>query len=379
MAPGTRTSDGLRASLTPARGGVSFARGVSFAERGVAHARRCLAAALVVGIVCSAVTAAAQTGEDGRARAEQLLRQGMQRREAGRDSEALELYRQAVELQPENARALAHLGVTYQALGRWVPAQNYLKQALAHTEDSYIQRHEGELSDALGVVSGKLGQLEVYGGPPGAEVLLNGQPVARLPMSEPLQVTVGSYLLEVQAAGHYTLGRPINVQPRQLTREEVGLAPHRPGGARAPNGQGSRRQAPASSAVRSEQRGSDEQGSEEQIVADAGGGAPRWLPWVLGGAAVASGTGTLIAWQLREKYADRWNDDQACLGVGISRQARCGAELDHGRRAETVAWITGGAAGLLAAGAVLSFVWAEPAEEQVGLSGCAPGLGGAVC
>ena len=41
--------------------------------------------------VCSAFTAAAQSGEE--ARAEQLLRQGMQRREAGRDSEALELYR----------------------------------------------------------------------------------------------------------------------------------------------------------------------------------------------------------------------------------------------------------------------------------------------
>jgi len=299
-----------------------------------------------------------------------LLRQGMQRREAGRDSEALELYRQAVELQPENARALAHLGVTYQALGRWVPAQNYLKQALAHTEDPYIQRHEGELTDALGVVSGKLGQLEVYGGPPGAEVLLNGQPVAKLPMSEPLQVTVGSYLLEIQAPGHYTLGRPINVQPRQLTREEVGLAPHRAGGSRAQGGQ-----APSTEPVPPDVLRSD----DSVAAAEAASGAPRWLPWVLGGGAVVSGAGSLVAWQLREKYAARWNDDEACLGVGISRAERCGGELDKGERAETVAWITGGAAGLLAAGAVLSLFWMEPAEERVGLSGCAPGLGGAVC
>lgn len=328
--------------------------------------RRCAALALVLSSVCCAVTAAAQGGND--ARAEELLRQGMQRREAGRDAEALELYRQAVELQPENARALAHLGVTYQALGRWVPAQSYLKQALAHTEDGYIQRHEAELSDALAVVSGKLGQLEVYGGPPGADVLLNGQPVARLPMAEPLQVTVGSYLLEVQAPGHYTLGRPISVQPRQLTREEVGLAPHRPGGARVQSG-----------------RGPSAEAGPAQLRADAGvdgadaGGVPRWVPWVLGGAALASGAGTVVAWQLRERYAERWNDDAACLGVGISREERCGSELDKGQSAETVAWITGGAAGLLAAGAVLSIIWAEPAAEQVGLSGCAPGLGGAVC
>lgn len=291
----------------------------------------------------------------------------MQRREAGRDAEALELYRQAVELQPENARALAHLGVTYQALGRWVPAQNYLKQALAHSEDAYIQRHEAELTAALAVVSSKLGQLEVYGGPPGAEVLLNGQPVARLPMAEPLQVTVGSYLLEVQAPGHYTLGRPINVQPRQLTREEVGLAAHRPGGVRAQSGP-----APTSGAA-------VEPRSEEGAVTADAGGVPRWVPWVLGGAALVSGAGTVVAWQLREKYAERWNDDAACLGVGISREERCGSELDKGQSAETAAWITGGAAGLLATGALLSIIWAEPAQEQVGLSGCTPGLGGAVC
>ncbi|MEY4545499.1 MAG: hypothetical protein RL685_1694, partial [Pseudomonadota bacterium] len=67
LAPGTLTMDGLPASLTPAGGRVSIARGgLSFAKRGVAHARRCLAAALVVGIVSSAVTAAAQGGVDAR-------------------------------------------------------------------------------------------------------------------------------------------------------------------------------------------------------------------------------------------------------------------------------------------------------------------------
>src|SRR5688572_25704996 len=248
------------------------------------YARRFTVAALILSSVCSALTAVAQ--ESGQGRAEQLLQQGMQKREAGRDAEALQLYRQAVELQPENARALAHLGVTYQALGRWVPAQSYLQQALAHKEDPYIQRHEAELTDALAVVSSKLRQREVYGGPAGAEVLLNGQPVARLPMAEPLQVTVGSYLLEVQAPGHYTLGRPISVQPRQLTREEVGLAPHRSGGSRTQSGQG-----PSLDAAM-------EPRADEGVPAVDAGGVPRWVPWVLGSAALASGAGSVVAWQL---------------------------------------------------------------------------------
>jgi hypothetical protein len=100
---------------------------------------------------------------------------------------------------------------------------------------------------------------------------------------------------------------------------------------------------------------------------------------VLGGAALASATGTVIAWQRREYYAERWNDDAAGLGVGVSREERCGDELDRGKRAETMMWVTGSAALAFTAGAVLATIWIEPAREQVGLSGCAPGLGGAVC
>ena len=225
--------------------------------------RRSLAAVLVAAQLSSATPASAQDAE--RAKVEQLLKQGMDRRAAGHDAEALEAYRQAVELDPDNARALAHLGVTYQALGRWLPAHKYLSLALSHAGDPYVERHEGELTGALAVVAGHLGQLEVYGGPSGAEVMLNGDVVATLPMAEPLQVTVGSYLLEVQAPGHYKLGRPITVQPRQLTREEVGLAPHR-----------------SSAAASSGDEPESEPGSaaypSEGGTSEPRGGAPRWLP-----------------------------------------------------------------------------------------------------
>jgi tetratricopeptide (TPR) repeat protein len=291
-------------------------------------------------------------------RVDDLLARGIEGRQEGRDAEALELFRRANSLDPANARVLAHLGATYQALGRWVSAHTYLTRALEQREDGYIQRHRAELEEALATVGEHVGFLEINGAPDGAEALISGQLIATLPMSSPVPIIVGSYLLEVRFKGHYTLGRPITVSQRVLTREEVELAPHRLGD--APDGG----KAAATSTSESEQ----------------GSGGARWAPWALGGLSAAATATTLIAWQRREHYADRWNDDAACLGVGISREERCGDELDRGQQAQTVLWVSGVAAGVFAAGAVITAIWPpNDAPEQVSALRCAPGWGGASC
>jgi hypothetical protein len=292
----------------------------------------------------------------------------MQQRQAGRDSEALESYQQAAALEPDNARVLAHLGVTYQALGRWVSASTYLTQALARSEEPYIRSHEAELRDALGIVEGHLGRLEVYGGPPGAEAYVSGQLIGKLPMTGSVPMTAGSYLLEVRARGHYGLSRPINIAARALTREEVQLSPQKAEALDAGQEHGSK---PLASAT---------------VDVDRESGAPRWLPWVLAGSsAVALGT-TVVAWRVREHYVQRWNDDDECLAVtGVTRSERCSDDFDRGKRAENVAWISGAAAGALAAGAVITtwiFAASEdeaPSEDSAGLSGCVPTASGAAC
>lgn len=290
---------------------------------------------------------------DARSRVDELLAHGIQSREAGRDAEALEYYRQASALDPDNPRVLAHLGATYHALGRWVSAHTYLSRALEHRDDPYIARHHAELEEALDTVGEHIGFLEVYGAPDGAEALLNGQVVATMPMTKPVPVIVGSYQLEVRLAGHYALGRPIKIAQRGLTREEVELAPQHMSAA-----------GPAAAAL-------------PEATEPSGG--PTWLPWVLGGLSAAATATTLVAWQQREYYADRWNDDAACVGVGVSREERCGSELDRGKRAETVLWISGVAAGVFAAGAVLTAIWVSGDEPREASFQCAPGLGGAGC
>ena len=159
--------------------------------------------------------------------------------------------------------------------------------------------------------------------------------------------------------GHYTLGRPITVSPRALTREEVQLTPQRAGGVASERGA-----QPAPAALEHRESGGD----------------AHWLPWVLGGLSAAATATSLVAWQQREYHAERWNDDAACLDVGVSREERCGEELERGQRAETVLWVSGVAAGVFAAGAIMTAIlYSDDEPEQVTAFRCAPGLGGAQC
>jgi tetratricopeptide repeat protein len=319
---------------------------------------------LPMGTPAFAEEAGDSAAADAAARVEQLIARGIQSRDAGQDAEALELFRRANALRPENPRVLAHLGATYHALGRWVSAHVYLTQALQNRDDPYIQRHRAELEDALATVGDHIGFLEIYGAPEGAEALLNGQLTATLPMTAPVPITVGSYVLEVRLAGHYTLGRPITIAKRVLTREEVELAPH----ATAPTAVASTAQLAATPGE-----------PLERDEATSGGGS-NWWPWALGGVSVAAAATSIVAWEQRNHYAKRWNDDEACLGVGVSRQERCGDERERGQRAETVMWVSGVASGLFAGGAVLAVILSPSKKQEPDAAvQCVPALGGAAC
>lgn len=339
----------------------SFQRARRFAF--VVYGTACLASLSGAG---PAAAQAPMAPESTRPRVEQLLEQGIQKREAGRDAEALDMYKQAVALEPENPRALAHLGATYHALGRWVPAHTYLRKALEHAADPYIQRHRPELEDALTTVGDHIGFLEIHGAPPGAEALINGQLVATLPMNAPVPVTVGSYLLEVRLKDHYTLGRPITIAKRVLTREDVELSPHRAG-------------APALAAAAP--AADPPPTALPPPVIEEPSSSMSWLPWTLGGLGAAAAVTSVVAWQRREHYAERWNDDGSCVGVGVSRAEMCGDHYDDGQTAETVMWVGAGAAGVFAGGAILSALLLSSGGEERPVAGlhCLPGFGGAQC
>jgi tetratricopeptide repeat protein len=314
--------------------------------------RRCVAAALATSIALASVPSPAlareaNTTDDARDEVSSLIERGIALRKSGADADALPLFQQAEQLDPESTRVKVHLAATYQALGQWEAADRYLTRALEQSGDPYVQKHQATLASARRTIDGHIGQLRILGGPRGTELRLNGKLLGTLPIEETIRVEAGIYTLEASLPGHYPLTRSVALAGGALVRETVELEP------------------------RSARRQPDEPAGEAGSLNAAGAAsqAPRvdeghtnWWAWTFGGLAVAGGALAAVAWVEREKHADRWNDDDQCLGPNQSRESRCGSELDKGQRAETWMWIGGGAAVAFTAAAIGS-LWLEPRRE----------------
>src|SRR5688572_6506463 len=135
---------------------------------------------------------------------EALVQQGIELRRTGRDPEALAAFQAAVEREPSFRNKL-HLAAAHQALGHWQEADSLLREALRADDDPYVRRHRATLERAAEFVGRRMGNLDVQGGPEGAEVRVNGKLQGTLPLAAPLRVPVGSYTLEVRLDGYYSV------------------------------------------------------------------------------------------------------------------------------------------------------------------------------
>lgn len=286
-----------------------------------------------------------------------LVESGIELRRHGRDEEALAVFVRALKQAPDSTRIKVHLAATYQALGQWVEAERYLREASSDPDDAYIRRHRATIEKAYAFIEQRLGSLDVVGGPEGAELVLSGRPVGQLPLTEPLRVPIGSYLLEVRKPGYYTVSRPISIGGGAMLRESIVLGEREPTELAA---------SPAS--------------ERAPIEANNRSGSPRWLTWTLGGAGVGALAISAVAFGIREKHAARWNSDD-CTAPGLTRGEVCQGELDSGRSAETVGVGAAIASGVLFGGALTSYLLERraPRTETVRVDGCRLGLGTASC
>jgi len=317
-----------------------------------------LLCALSGGFFTQLPTARAQsrlgTAVDNSSSLDTLIQRGIELRRSGKDSEALRAFETAEGEDRHSIRLRVHLASTHQALGHWLEADVYLQGVLAEEKDPYVTRHRATLEKAAEFVGRHIGSVEVTGEPAGAEVRLNGDLLGTLPVPA-TRTLVGSYELQVTRSGYYEVRRPVVVGPRGVVRESVELASI----AKTPA------PSPRAPALRE---------------ADVGSGSPRWLSWALSGASAGALLTTGVALYLREQHASRWNSS-ACLDVGRLRGDVCPTELDGGRNAERVAYVSGAATLLFGVGAIVSWTLAEPnAPAAASLAAnCGITLGGAVC
>lgn len=148
-----------------------------------------------------------------------LLRLGIQLRHQGRDEEALAVFSRAYSERPD-ARTAAQLGLAHQSLGHWLDAERLLVEALA-TTDAWVQRNRASLDAARVAASRRLGSLEVRGETVGAEVLVDGRSVGRLPLAAPVRVAAGVLTVEARLEGHLPVSRRVLIEPGEAARESI--------------------------------------------------------------------------------------------------------------------------------------------------------------
>jgi hypothetical protein len=320
-----------------------------------------IAAAVVLGAWLASAVARAEGPSiepPGGPGVEALIKRGIELREQGKDDWALELFKQADALVP-SPRTKAQVGLAEQALGIWVAAEGHVEAALAAKDDAWIERYRGALENALATIKKHVGTLEVRGGVPGGDVLVDGAKVGTLPMTAPWRVEVGRRAIEVRAAGYHSASRATDIvagattrETFQLVKEDAVAEPSRAGGAAI------------------------------DASASAPGAVQRTMGWVFvgtGGAALVLGVVGIVA---RQSTVSGYNEDTTCPGLGSANQpAECQDRIstaDTWRTVSIASFIAGGVLGVGGAVLVLTAPSSPRAPASARLA-CGPLGAGVAC
>lgn len=163
----------------------------------------------------------------GSRESEAHISRGLELRRSGDDRGALPEFEKAYEI-AHTPRAAAQLGLVEQALGRWSDADAHLGEAIRARDDPWIEKNRAALQKALHLVGDHVGTVEITGEPSGAEVIVNGRSVGRLPLPDVVQVIAGTVDVEVRATGYGRHAQKLSVGAHQHTPLVVRLEPLAP-------------------------------------------------------------------------------------------------------------------------------------------------------
>jgi hypothetical protein len=180
-------------------------------------AARGRALAFAVWVAVAIVTCGAELrAQDTSAEAEH--ERGVQLREAGRDEEALAVFR-AIYERTREPRALARMALAEGALGRWVAADEHLREAIAQRRDRWIRQNRRGLRENQRVIRRHVGVLEVICRTPGAVLWIDGVARGALSGEERIPIDEGRRQVEIRAPGFVTYRQEVLITAAE--REEV--------------------------------------------------------------------------------------------------------------------------------------------------------------
>lgn len=170
----------------------------------------------------SPATAAAAPAAGSNQSEDEIIGRGVKLRKAGDDQSARDLFRQAYD-RFHSPRAAGQLGLAEQALGRWEEAEAHLREALQSPEDPWVKKNFETLTQDIQIVKSHVGRIEVTGQPEGAEIMVNGRSVGRLPLGGPVITSAGEVDVEARAGGYQPLVRKLALVGGQYQRIVVRL------------------------------------------------------------------------------------------------------------------------------------------------------------
>jgi hypothetical protein len=322
-------------------------------------------AALTLAVLLGATQANAQPQP-----ADALIGRGIALRRARRDDAAWSTFHEAY-TRCHCTEALGQRGLAAAALARWVEAERDLVEALADTQDPFVQHYGNALRIQLAEVRTHLATVTVLAEAPEARATLDDGAAQPIPADGlALRVAEGPHRLSVEAPGHEPATRPLPVRGGVDVRLELSLRPVEAPPTPAPPAAPTEPATPATPAV-PEPAPPPPSPPTARIVPRR----PVVWPWfAAAGGALALG---VTAHLLQQSFIARWNND-ACLANGLSRRENCAAEGDA---ADTMLGVT--IAGYVAAGALLTVGilrrFRTTSRESARALACVPSWGGAAC
>lgn len=288
-------------------------------------------------------------------RAEDLIRRANDLRRRGQDPEAFPLFQEAYRI-AHSPRTAAQLGLVELSLSYWVESERHLAEALATTNNGWVDRNRKVLEESLSSARAHLGTVIVDGSPTGAEVRVNDTVAGNLPLAAPIRVVEGQVAIDVQASGYQRESRTVVVTAKTTQHLSFQLVPAAAKGRSLSSGTAESGQAAVATPA-----GPPSSHDEASRLGPA-------LPWMFVAATgIAAGLAVWqhVAWQQDVGAFDRIGP---CARADPMRGAdsRCQGLYDRYTSERTRALVAYGFAGACAITSAVLFMTREPSAPEKG-------------